>query len=236
MRRKPLALLLVSLMILSAFMVGCRRSSAAPPLEELTTEEEAAAVMQEAQANTEELQQAVEEEIPAVTEELTEAPAETETETEAEAEAPEPTEEEEAILEPVETTAPVEPAVEEPVVEPVTTVSTGATTHVVQPGENLFQISLRYAITVQAISEANNITNPSLIYVGQTLQIPAGSGTTTAPATTPGQTCATVYVVKPGDNLFRIALSYDYSQYYLAQYNGLANPSMVYVGQQLCIP
>ena len=234
MRRKPLALLLVGLMILSALMAGCRRSSAAPPLEELTTEEEAAAVMLEAQANTEELQQAAEEEVPAVTEELTEAPAETETETETEP--PEPTEEAEAILEPVATTAPVEPAVEEPVVEPVTTVGTGATTHVVQPGENLFQISLRYAITVQAISQANNITNPSLIYVGQTLQIPAGSGTTTAPATTTGQTCATIYVVKPGDNLFRIALSYDYSQYYLAQYNGLANPSMVYVGQQLCIP
>jgi len=234
MRRKPLALVLVGLMILSAFMAGCRRSSAAPPLEELTTEEEAAAAMQEAQANTEELQQAAEEEIPAVTEEPTEVPAETEAETEAET--PVPTEEAEAPLEPVATTVPVEPAIEEPAVEPATTVATGATTHVVQPGENLFQISLRYAISVQAISQANNITNPSLIYVGQTLQIPAGSGTTTAPPTTPGQTCATVYVVKPGDNLFRIALSYDYSQYYLAQYNGLANPSMVYVGQQLCIP
>jgi len=231
MRRKPLALVLVGLMILSAFMGGCRRSSAAPPLEELTTEEEAAAVMLEAQANTEEMQQAAEEEIPAATEELTEAPADTETE------APEPTVETDAPPEPAATatTIPVEPAAEEPAAEPATTVGTGATTHVVQPGENLFQISLRYATTVQAISQANNITNPGLIYVGQTLQIPAGSGTT-APPSTPGQTCATIYVVQPGDNLFRIALSYDYSQYYLAQYNGLANPSMVYVGQQLCIP
>ncbi|MCJ7549093.1 MAG: LysM peptidoglycan-binding domain-containing protein [Anaerolineae bacterium] len=230
MRRKPLALVLVGLMILSASMAGCRRSSAAPPLEELTTEEEAAAVMLEAQANTEEMEQAaVVEEAPAATEELAEAPAETEAET------PEPAEEAEAASEPAVTTAPVEPATEEPAAEPVTTVGTDATTHVVQPGENLFQISLRYAITVQAISQANNITNPGLIYVGQTLQIPGGSGTT-APTTTPGQTCATVYVVQPGDNLFRIALSYDYSQYYLAEYNGLANASMVYVGQQLCIP
>jgi LysM repeat protein len=228
MRRKPLALVLVGLMILSALMAGCRRSSAAPPLEELTTEEEAAAVMLEAQANTEEMQ-AAEEEAPATTEELTEAVADTETE------APEPTDEAETPLEPAVSTDPVETGVEEPATEPVTTVGTGATTHVVQPGENLFQISLRYATTVQAISQANNITNPGLIYLGQTLQIPEGSGTT-APATLPGQTCATVYVVQPGDNLFRIALSYDYSQFYLAQYNGLANPSMVYVGQQLCIP
>lgn len=230
MRRKPLALILVGLIILSAFMAGCRRSSAAPPLEELTNEEEAAAAMQEAQANTEAVQQAAEEEeAPAATEESTEAPAETEAET------PELTEETEAVPEPTATTAPVEQPAEEPAAEPVTTVSTGATTHVVQPGESLFQISLLYGTTIQAVSQANNITNPGLIYVGQTLEIPDGSGTTTPP-TTPGQTCETVYVVKPGDNLFRIALSYDYSQYYLAQYNGIANPSMVYVGQQICIP
>lgn len=228
MRRKPLALVLVGLIILSAFMAGCRRSSAAPPLEELTTEEEAAAVMLEAQANTEEMQ-AAEEEAPVVTEELTEASPDSETDAE------EPAEEAETSPDPAATTPPVDPAAEESAVEPATTDSTGATTHVVQPGENLFQISLRYATTVQALSQANNITNPGLIYVGQTLQIPDGSGTT-APTTTAGQTCATVYVVQPGDNLFRIALSYDYSQFYLAQYNGLANPSMVYVGQQLCIP
>jgi len=229
MRRKPLALVLVSLMILSALMVGCRRSSAAPPLEELTTEEEAAAAMQEAQVNTEEVQQTEEEVAPTATEESTDAPVETEVEE------PEPTEAPEATPEHTATTAPVEQATEEPTAEPVTAVTTDATTHVVQPGENLFRISLQYGVTVQAISQANNITNPALIYVGQTLQIPAGSGTT-APPTIPGQTCATVYVVRPGDNLFRIALSYDYSQYYLAQYNGIANPSMVYVGQQICIP
>jgi LysM repeat protein len=229
MRRRSLTVVLVSLMILSALMAGCRRSSAAPPLEEQTTEEEAAAAMQEAQANSEEVQQAEEEVVPTATEESTETPAETE------AEAPEPTEETAATPEPTATTAPVEQATEEPEPEPITPVATDATTHVVQPGENLFRISLQYGITVQAISQANNITNPALIYVGQTLQIPAGSGTTAPPAM-PGQTCDTVYVVQPGDNLFRIALSYDYSQYYLAQYNGIANPSLVYVGQQICIP
>lgn len=48
----------------------------------------------------------------------------------------------------------------------------GSHVHVVRPGENLFRISLRYQTTVAAISLANNITNPDLIYVGQRLIIP----------------------------------------------------------------
>lgn len=45
--------------------------------------------------------------------------------------------------------------------------------HVVQSGENLFRIALRYNTSVAAIAAANNISDPSLIYVGQTLTIPS---------------------------------------------------------------
>ena len=31
--------------------------------------------------------------------------------------------------------------------------------HVVQPGENLFRIALRYGVTVNAIANANGLTN-----------------------------------------------------------------------------
>jgi LysM repeat protein len=101
---------------------------------------------------------------------------------------------------------------------------------VVQRGENLFRIALRYGTTVQAIASANGIANPALIYVGQRLVIP--SGTQPSPQPTGG----TTYVVQPGDNLFRIALRYNLSYLYLAQYNGIANPSRIYVGQVLRIP
>jgi LysM repeat protein len=43
--------------------------------------------------------------------------------------------------------------------------------HVVQRGENLYRISLRYGVTVQAIMVANGLTN-NIIYVGQQLRIP----------------------------------------------------------------
>lgn len=47
----------------------------------------------------------------------------------------------------------------------------GPLIHVVQPGENLFRISLRYGVTVEAIQAANALTS-DIIYVGQELIIP----------------------------------------------------------------
>jgi LysM repeat protein len=50
---------------------------------------------------------------------------------------------------------------------------TGRTTHVVQPGENLAQIAQRYGVSVEAIVQANGLEDPSFIYTGQNLIIPA---------------------------------------------------------------
>jgi len=156
-------------------------------------------------------------------------------------EAEEPTE---TSTEPPPTTTP-EPATPTPTVEPTTVVPTptsqptaapataGATTHAVQPGENLFRIALRYGTTVEAIAQANGIANASQIYVGQQLTIPAG-GQPAQPAQPPAG--GTTYVVQPGDNLFRIALRYNMSHLRLAEYNGIANPSNIYVGQVIRIP
>lgn len=108
--------------------------------------------------------------------------------------------------------------------------STGEIKHVVQPGENLFRISLRYNTSMQAIAVANGIANPDRIYAGQTLVIP----TSGAPVPTPSG--GTTYVVQPGDNLFRIALRYNMSYLYLARYNNISNPAQIYVGQVIRIP
>lgn len=50
-----------------------------------------------------------------------------------------------------------------------------ARTHRVVVGETLAQIAARYGTNVQVLVAANNIVNPSLIYVGQVLTIPSGS-------------------------------------------------------------
>jgi LysM repeat protein len=50
--------------------------------------------------------------------------------------------------------------------------SPGGTTHVVQRGENLFRIALRYNMTWTTLAAYNGIANPNTLVVGQTLQIP----------------------------------------------------------------
>ena len=141
---------------------------------------------------------------------------------------------------PAPTEAPTQPAATvQPTVAPTaapqatlapTAVPSGEVRHIVQRGENLFRIALRYGTTVQAIASANGIANPALIYVGQVLTIPVSG----VPAPQPGG--GTTYVVKAGDNLFRIALRFNMSYIYLAQYNGISDPSRIYVGQVLRIP
>jgi peptidoglycan-N-acetylglucosamine deacetylase len=45
-------------------------------------------------------------------------------------------------------------------------------TYVVQAGDNLFRIALKYGITWQELAAYNNITDPTSIYPGQVLKIP----------------------------------------------------------------
>lgn len=44
--------------------------------------------------------------------------------------------------------------------------------HIVQPGENLFRIALRYNMSYHYLASYNNISNPNSIYVGQRIRIP----------------------------------------------------------------
>jgi lipoprotein-anchoring transpeptidase ErfK/SrfK len=107
----------------------------------------------------------------------------------------------------------------------------GSIIHVVQRGENLFRIALRYGVTVDALVTANGLSNASRIYAGQRLVIPTGGSP--ARPTTPS---SGVHVVQRGENLFRIALRYGVTYQALAAANGIANPNRVYVGQRLVIP
>ncbi len=50
--------------------------------------------------------------------------------------------------------------------------SAGAIIHTVQPGENLFQIGLRYGLSWVAIAEFNGLANADALSVGQELRIP----------------------------------------------------------------
>ena len=103
-----------------------------------------------------------------------------------------------------------------------------AVTHVVQPGENLFRIALKYGTTVEAISAANSIVNPSLIFAGQKLTIPSGGA--------PPSCAARYHKVQPGETLSGIALKYGTAPWTIAAANGISNINYIYAGQTLRIP
>jgi len=63
--------------------------------------------------------------------------------------------------------------------------SSSGSVHVVQRGENLYRIALRYGTTVQALASANGLSGTSLIYTGQRLTIPGGGSASPAPAPAP---------------------------------------------------
>ena len=113
------------------------------------------------------------------------------------------------------------------------------TIYIVQPGDNLFRISLKFNVSVSALMAANGITNPNLIFVGQRLVIPSPGTVVTPPATTtspPPSGSTTTYVVQRGDTLFLISLRFNVSISALMAANGITNPNLIFVGQRLTIP
>jgi LysM repeat protein len=113
--------------------------------------------------------------------------------------------------------------------------ASAGTTHVVQPGENLYRIALRYGTTIPALASANGISDPTQIRVGQTLVIPGSASGPSMPGSPPpvaGQT----HTVRPGETLSAIARRYGVSVWVLARANSLANPSLIVPGQVLVIP
>ncbi len=101
-------------------------------------------------------------------------------------------------------------------------------TYTVKSGDTLYRIARTYGVTVSALAAANNITNYSLIYVGQVLIIP---GTTVTPPTT-----TVKYTVKSGDTLYKIATMYNTTVAKIAAANNITNVNSIYVGQVLTIP
>lgn len=103
--------------------------------------------------------------------------------------------------------------------------------HVVGAGETLSSIAQRYGVSASALANANGITNPNFIRIGQRLVIPSAGGSTSAAASGAG-----TYVVRSGDTLAAIAKRLGVSTSALAATNGIANPNRIYVGMVLRIP
>lgn len=110
--------------------------------------------------------------------------------------------------------------------------------HVVQPGENLFRIGLRYGTTADAIMAANGLTT-IYIRVGQELVIPGTTGEP-APPPEPEPVDDTAYTVQENDTVSSIALRHGVTIRALVEANDLAddgaNQHVIYAGQRLIVP
>jgi len=111
--------------------------------------------------------------------------------------------------------------------------------YLVQPGDNLFAIASRFGTTVEDIIAANDLSDPGMIRVGQSLIIPYPGpvgGSSFARASSPSETDIITHVVQPGDTLFDIAVQYGASLEVIMTANQISLPQFLQVGQVLVIP
>lgn len=110
-----------------------------------------------------------------------------------------------------------------------------STVYIVAHGDTLSSVAARHGVTVRALIDANAITDPSRLHVGQRLEIPPPAPQAQTSQTGTDQTEAAA-VVQPGDTLAAIALRYGTTVAALTATNGLNNPALIRPGQRLIIP
>ena len=134
--------------------------------------------------------------------------------------------------------------------------------YTVAEGDTLLAIADRFGTTVEAIIAANDITDPTALFIGQVLIIPGADpdDTVVAPTDEPAsepdiqptdepaaadtpaleQTPAPVegeiYIVQEGDIPVTIAEQFGITAEELLEANGITDPTSLQIGQELIIP
>ncbi len=129
--------------------------------------------------------------------------------------------------------------------------------YVVQAGDRLFRIAIRFNLTPYQVAYANNLINQDYLSPEQKLRIPGCAiptpvanvqslppTATTSPIVSPvpvsgpaaGSSAGRTYSVVDGDTLYGIATRFGVRVIALAQANNIANISLIYIGQVLVIP
>ncbi|MFZ7134057.1 MAG: glycosyl hydrolase family 18 protein [Eubacteriales bacterium] len=93
--------------------------------------------------------------------------------------------------------------------------------HVVRSGESLWGIAQAYNSTADAIANANEVTDPNRLVIGQALVIPIQGS---------------FYWVQPGDSIYLISSKVNVPVNELISINNITNPNQLPVGTRLYIP
>jgi LysM repeat protein len=108
--------------------------------------------------------------------------------------------------------------------------------YTVEAGDTLFSIATKFKANVCTLMAVNNITNPSVLAVGQKLLIPGPD--TKLPTSTPLPTglprgAKLTYVVQCGDTLDSIAAKFNSTGDDIAKLNNIKDPTSIQIGQSL---
>jgi len=96
--------------------------------------------------------------------------------------------------------------------------------YTVERGDTLGKIAREHGISLAELVEANDITNPNLIHIGQVLIVPGEAGESEV-----------IHVVARGETLGKIARKYGSSVSALAEKNGISRPNLIRIGQNLIV-
>lgn len=142
--------------------------------------------------------------------------------------------EQSSAYEPVIIDSGTQSATPEPYVAPVP--SYGNTqTYIVQKGDMLSQLAVDFNTTTKTLIAMNNLSNPDVLYVGQELQVPAGSRKQSTKKSAPVVKKGGTYVIQKGDTLSGIAVAAGVSLNDLRSLNNIQDDK-IFAGETLDIP
>jgi len=107
--------------------------------------------------------------------------------------------------------------------------------YTVKSGDNLWNISRKYGVSVEVIIDINNLRDKDLLSLGQKLEIPAIGGGVSNTNQKQEPTIITYTVVK-GDTLWSISQRYDVKMGSIISVNNLKEISRLSIGQKLKLP
>ncbi|HAJ31911.1 MAG TPA: hypothetical protein DCK79_00820 [Candidatus Atribacteria bacterium] len=107
--------------------------------------------------------------------------------------------------------------------------------YTVKAGDNLWNISRKYGVSVEVIIDVNNLRDKDFLSLGQKLEIPAIGGGVSNSNQKQESTIITYTVVK-GDTLWSISRRYDVKMTSIISVNNLEEISRLSIGRQLKLP
>lgn len=131
------------------------------------------------------------------------------------------------------------------------TTSSAPATYTVKQGDTLSVIARRHGVSMAALAQANSLTNPNALRIGQVLTIPGRTAAPVAAPATPAAPSATApaapsapvtatqyYTVRKGDTLSAIARRHNTSMAKIMQLNNMtaAQAQRLSIGQRIILP